>query len=326
MNSSRATVPRRASVGSVLLMMVAGGLVLGPAQAARGGNPNEKQPTAGRCVRFAPGVRIDFDALVVELDAAIVLREGMLELFACSPHTREHESILVIPARPLHIFQAMGLVGLEPGSPVRYDEKTGKWHPADGERLKLEVRYPHKGQTRRIPAAHWLYDINSARELSALGWVFAGSRTFGQDQKFAADAEGTIVSVVDFDTALISLDTMHSDSNAELWLQANTESIPPRGTKCTLLLSSATKGRLLIEVNREGKMFKGGAPIEAKQVSKLCKRGSSDSEGTIILLRPVGGASAKTLAAVMDELVKAGIDRQSIRTPETPTKRAVDGP
>jgi hypothetical protein len=40
----------------------------------------------------------------------------------------------------------------------------------------------------------------------------------------------------------------------------------------------------------------------------------------------VDGASAKTLAAAADGLVKAGIDRKSIRIPETPATRSANGP
>ena len=76
--------------------------------------------------KFAQGVWIDWRQATVELDARVVLRTGPLELLACSPRTREHESILVVPARPMHVFQALGLVGLEAGSPLRYDEERGR--------------------------------------------------------------------------------------------------------------------------------------------------------------------------------------------------------
>ena len=75
---------------------------------------------------FAPGVHIDWANRAVEIDARVVLRSGPLELLACSPKTREHESILVVDARPLHVYQALGLIGLAPGSPSRFDEASRK--------------------------------------------------------------------------------------------------------------------------------------------------------------------------------------------------------
>ena len=98
--------------------------------------PPSSQPGAasGRVVDFAPGVRINWQRPQVELAARIALREGPLELFACSPHTREHESVLAVEARPWHIYQALGLIGLRPGQPVTYDEQNDRWLPADGDR------------------------------------------------------------------------------------------------------------------------------------------------------------------------------------------------
>ena len=54
---------------------------------------------------FVHGGRIDWTNRRGEVDSRVVLRKGPLELLACSPQTREHESILVVNARPLHIFQ-----------------------------------------------------------------------------------------------------------------------------------------------------------------------------------------------------------------------------
>ena len=72
---------------------------------------------AGRIVDFQPGIRIDFAKKHVEVAARVVLREGVLELFACSRGTREHESVVAIASRPLHVFEALGLIGLTPGTP-----------------------------------------------------------------------------------------------------------------------------------------------------------------------------------------------------------------
>ena len=53
---------------------------------------------------FMPGVRINWQDREVEVAGVVVLREGMLALFASSPGTREHESIVRINARPMHVY------------------------------------------------------------------------------------------------------------------------------------------------------------------------------------------------------------------------------
>ena len=195
---------------------------------------------ASQAKPFAPGVRIDWQERTVELDVEIVLRRGPLELLACSPRTREHESILRVRAQPMHIFQAMGLIGLEPGLPLHYDENHDRWIAPTGESLELEVCCREGEQNSFAPVERWLLDVRRGRPPERLDWVFAGSRTF-DNGRFGADVDGTVICVVDFDTALIGLGSFHTADNERLWLAANTEAIPPAGSSCTLLIHSAAR-------------------------------------------------------------------------------------
>ena len=192
---------------------------------------------AGKVVEFQPGLRIDFAALTVEADAVVVLRQGPLELLACSVGTREHESILAVRNRPLHLFQALGLIGLEPGSPVRYDAQQ-QAIPASGSPVAIHIRYPDAGRSHTVPATEWLVEPGTAEPPVGLRWVLAGS--FGLDDgRFAADLEGTVVCLVDFAAALVAVDAAHTASNDELWLAARTDHIPAVGTRCTLIFTAA---------------------------------------------------------------------------------------
>ncbi len=194
---------------------------------------------ASQAKPFAPGVRINWQERAVEFDVEIVLRRGPLELLACSPRTREHESILRVRAQPMHIFQAMGLIGLEPGLPLHYDENHDRWIAPTGESLELEVCCRDGEQDSFAPVERWLLDVRRGRPPERLDWVFAGSRTF-DNGRFGADVDGTVICVVDFDTALIGLGSLHTADNEGLWLAANTEAIPPAGSSCTLLIRSAS--------------------------------------------------------------------------------------
>ncbi len=189
-----------------------------------------------RLKEFSEGVWINWSAKSVELDAKVVFREGMLELVACSPRTREHESIVAVIGRPRDIYQAMGLLGMEPGTPVRYDEKNNRLIPPAGEKIQIDVRYQEKGKPKTVPITKWLIDNDTNRPPRSITWVFAGSRT-NQQGRFTADLEGTVISVVDFDTALISPASLHTADNELLWLSANTKAIPKIGTKCRLIVS-----------------------------------------------------------------------------------------
>ena len=108
--------------------------------------PKPEGATEPNIKNYADGVRINWTERVVEVDAVVVLRKGALELLACAPQTREHESILAVPGQPRRIYEALGLIGLSPGSPVRFDDESKKWVPASGQRLRLRLRYTRDGK------------------------------------------------------------------------------------------------------------------------------------------------------------------------------------
>ena len=211
----------------------------GAAQTTAPARPVEAA-TRPAIIDYQRGIRINWKDRQVEVQGQVVLRQGALELFACSPLTREHESIVCINARPLHLFQALGLIGLTPGHPSSFNPATGRYTPAEGDPVEIDVQYLANGQLRREPIERWMRYVRpgdkpgSGRDLEPQPWVFAGSYTT-EGSTFAADPEGTVIALVDFASALIALPDYHSESNAELWLEPATERIPPLYTPCTLI-------------------------------------------------------------------------------------------
>ncbi len=277
--------------------------------------PSQK-PTSGGVRAFAPGVRIDWSRRRVELDAQVVLRRGPLELLACSPQTREHESIFVVKARPQRVYQAMGLIGLEPGSPVRYDETHDRWYEPNGVALDILVRC---GAGTAQPVRRLLRRTGEQKELSDIQWVFSGSRR-SPDGRFGADLDGTLICVVDFETALISVGARHTADNDQLWLEANTEAIPPVGTACTLLIAahegSADELRVLVEPG-------GALTVETGSISvvglvKRVKESRRDRDRFTVRLEPDAGVDGTALDELAARLVKAGIPQSAIVIDETP--------
>ena len=198
----------------------------------------QKTGDKGGIREYAPGLRIDWDRRVVEIDGRVVLRQGPLELFACSLGTREHESIVVTAPQPLRIHEAMGLIGLQPGHPITHDPDTDKWLPPTGQRLRIQVRTADAVGSEPADITSWMQSFRGDKTLPPQSWLFAGSlRT--KDGAFTADLDGTVICVVDFPSALIALPELRSADNSQLWVRAKTEAIPPIGTRVTLLVSSA---------------------------------------------------------------------------------------
>ncbi len=256
---------------------------------------------------FAPGIRIDWGNLTVELAAEVALREGPLELLACSPQTKEHESVLVVRARPLRVFQAMGLIGLESGSPVRFDEKTRRWTPATGEALDLRIRCDTPSPEKEVPAASWLVQTDTQKPPSNLDWVFSGSRSDSRG-RFGADSEGTVACLVGFDSALISLATAHSADDEELWLKANTKAIPPRGTGCTLLVRSAYCRTVEVEVEADGSLRLEDKRVSAAELLAEVRRHVGDDRPVRLLIRLAEKTSDSDAERIRKEIVSKRFD------------------
>ncbi len=220
-----------------------------PTHEEKDATASRTQPTRStrpktRIVDFQPGIRIDWAKPHVEVEGKVILREGQLELFAYSkaPAPKEHETILLLAARPLHVFEALGLIGLVQGRPLSYDWETKKTTLPSGDAVDILVRYKVDGECVERSACDWMRDVARDRPMEPTPWLFTGS---ARDEKgrFRADLDGTVVTVVNFDSSLLSLPESHSESNADLWLVANTKAIPPIGTRVTLILRPASQKR-----------------------------------------------------------------------------------
>lgn len=267
---------------------------------AAGGDPPATRPVssrpasaptslpAARVVDFQPGLRIDWTRRQVIVEATVIMREGTIELFACSPRMREHEAIVRIEARPSHLFQALGLIGLTPGEPVRYDAGDERMLPATGDLVEIDVRWTANGAERIEPIEHWMQRMDGTSMPERLPWVFAGSMAL-EAGGLAVDQEGTVIALVDFSSSLIALPDLHSDSNEELWLKPNTARIPPVGTVCELLLRS---GPLELQLDAAGRAVLHGRVLSDDEVTRLVRGARREHPGRRVRVRVVQGCAA----------------------------------
>lgn len=234
-------------------------------------SPAAAQP---RVVPYQRGIRIDWGRRQVEVDATVILREGLIELFACSPNNREHESIVRIEARPLHLFQALGLIGISPGHPVLYDDETGRRAPATGDPVEIEVGDALDGKLRTVPIESWMRRSADGQPVGRLQWVFAGSVEL-EDDSIAADHEGTVVALVDFGSSLVALPALHSDRNTDLWLEPATDAIPPVGTRCTLIFRP---GPVEINLDSTGRLYVGGRRVTLAEAARRIRESANQED------------------------------------------------
>ncbi len=216
-------------------------LLASPVLAQERENENEKE------LPQLPGVKADRKNKIVEIEGKIILplQADWLELLACAPKSREHESIISLDAKPSHVHGALMLIGLKPGSPLRAERVGDNWkfHPPTGPKVAVTIHYELKGKKYDVPANDWIVDQKTRKPLPDNIWLFTGSKMYEVDGKsiYIADIEGNILSLVNFqDEVLARMNDKRGGQEGgggnEAWA-ANTKAIPPIGTKIILRLT-----------------------------------------------------------------------------------------
>ncbi|NJL32323.1 MAG: hypothetical protein HC898_12300 [Phycisphaerales bacterium] len=179
----------------------------------------------------------------IDLEAKVVLREGKwLELLACTPGSKEHESILTVTARPSHIHLALLILGMEPGSPMKWDWQGDEFKitPPTGPKIAITLHYTDaQGKAVDVAAHHWIRNQKLDQPLTDNHWLFTGSRTeiVGDQSIYRADVNGSAISLVNFSDDLLARPTHLTHQNDDATWAAQTDAIPPLGTSVNIRLT-----------------------------------------------------------------------------------------
>jgi hypothetical protein len=131
------------------------------------------------------------------------------------------------------------MLGLTPGEPVRFSKAADKWLPPHGPPLQIYCEWNDKAKGAvRIPAYRMMRNVKSKKDMPAMTWIFAGSRVM-EDNKYAADTTGYLVSVVNFDLTVIDIPELASSANETLEWEINPDTCPPKGTRVTMVIEPA---------------------------------------------------------------------------------------
>jgi len=200
-----------------------------------------------------PGVSINSKERFVDVQSVVCLTEGYLEVIACAKDSREHESLVMVEAKPSHIHAALLLIGSKPGNPAM-SKPVGKegtrWIdiPPRGQEVKATLLVPdEKGVIVERPINDF---VKMTKDESALPeaaravnkfpntFLFAGSHTHqeGEKKTYLADMNGNVISISTFGDEVLCLSGHHGQENHSLSWQIKPESLPVLGTKVTLRL------------------------------------------------------------------------------------------
>jgi hypothetical protein len=214
-----------------------------------------------------PGMVIDFERRCVDLEATVCLDEGLLELVACTKGSKEHESIVAVAARPMHIHTALLLLGAKNGNPemrkqVGEEEKRWVDIPPRGDPIAVFLVTTNKdGKAIERPISDFI--VRSSERVDEVDgaiiiapkqtsehangrearfphtFLFAGSHLRDKGagpRQYLADLSGNVISIATFGDELLCLPFHQTRDNGALMWRVKPESLPKAGTKVTLRL------------------------------------------------------------------------------------------
>lgn len=227
--------------------------------------PKMPEPKGARRLSKDYPVWIDPKEKAVIVEGQVSLREGFLEMFACTRNTKEHESIISANTKAYLVHTGLVALGAEPGHPVRFQPR---FEPPTGTEIEVLVRYlDEKGKVQTARAQDWIKDHHTGKPM-AYPFVFGGSSFYTdpdtKKQYYQAE-QGDFVCVANFGTAMLDIPVKSSKSNEELEFQALTEKIPPLGAPVHLVLKPKLSER---EAGSHPESTRQGAGIKNKLENK----------------------------------------------------------
>ena len=219
-------------------------------------------PEMGQALRklSLPGIKLNLEERCVDVNATVCLHEGLLELVACTKGTKEHESILSIAARPMHIHTAMLLMGAIPGTPAMRKVQEGvrtRWVPVEpaGDPVLVSLVFAElKGKPQEHPISKFISParpdeisgIPSNKKLKTFpaSFLFAGSHLVEDGpgpRKYVCEQSGNVISISTFGDELLCLPGIHGHQNNGLAWQVNPKGLPRVGEQVILRLRLKAK-------------------------------------------------------------------------------------
>jgi len=203
--------------------------------------PKLPDPKGARRLSKDYPIWIDPKEKAVIVEGQIALREGMLEMFACTRNTKEHESIISANTKAYLVHTGLVALGAEPGHPVRFQPQ---YIPPAGTEIDVFIRYlDEKGKMQTARAQDWIKDNHTGKPMT-YPFVFGGSSFYTDpdtNKQYYQAEQGDFVCVANFGTAMLDIPAKSSKSNEELEFEAMTKKIPPLGAPVQLVFKPKLK-------------------------------------------------------------------------------------
>jgi hypothetical protein len=208
-----------------------------------------------------PGITIRADEGHVDVEARVSLTHGTLELVACTKDTKEHESIVAVEAKPMHVHTALLLIGARPGNPAMrkpIGEDGGRWIdlPPRGGEIKVSLVFENAdGESVERPIADFIKAVEEdgygtprpadeePEAFPTSRFLFAGSHLHGgegEPKRYLADVSGHLVTISTFGDGTLCLPGVHGHADGRLRWEVDDTHLPPLDSEVVLRLTPLT--------------------------------------------------------------------------------------
>jgi len=296
-------------------------------------NAPASQP-APKVVRIGQ-VRVNLTSRQVSFDAEVCLREGALEFLMVHWQTKTHESILHTKAKSSHIHAGLLMLGLTAGKPARWSGRQmgGMFLPPAGAGLKLKMVWKDAdGKSQSVDVGEWLTGQDDREIDRPEQWIFVGSDIL-PDGRYWAELEGEVISLTNFPSAVIDVPFRSSSANDLRDICANTNKIPPLGTKVEVVITpvvgaeNAPDARETVEIDPFGHRRINGKALTEDQLEQWASKYITAHDRGMVVIRANGMARVWDVASTQSILRLGGVrefDVQRLRPPWGILPRAAD--
>ena len=192
------------------------------------GQPDFQQLLERMGVRYLP------DERRLEVDGWVNMQKGLIEVFACAPDGKTHESVVVLDCVPSAVHAGLLALGLEPSGT---DDADTTSQPQKGGAI-VRVRWEDDtGTTHMARAEDWIWDERQKSTMPHVVWAFTGSfmqPTPGQPNEatYAANYVKSIVTTYHDMSAVI--DNPLPEKEDDTIYYVNETAVPPVKTPITV--------------------------------------------------------------------------------------------
>ncbi|NWK55004.1 hypothetical protein HW115_05250 [Verrucomicrobiaceae bacterium N1E253] len=194
------------------------------------------EPLGGDRYRLGK-VLLDKKKRTVTIPVKVNMRKGVIEYALVTENGKVHESVFTTSASPSHVHLACLLLGKAevPGMdwPKSHRGITKK------QAVSVEVTWPTNGPVKRYPLADCVLkkdmsnEANKGNKLATGHWLYSGSHFRGG--VFAAQAEGSLISIIGDGAALIN--GLRKDHTNDMIHSVNADILPAQGRTIKMVLT-----------------------------------------------------------------------------------------